>query len=165
MWYYFLMQLLGEQRAADTSSVLLWSCLQNAQRFLFGFSPRTTLLHFDRVVYWFAFLDASGEFFSENIFVHVYFLYNRLKENCLIKMFLNKCFLTWLLTWAFLVGTISSVCHTLLLFPCAYKTQHLLSVFQVYLPRFHSWVWGPVILPILSPQWHLMSILTCVRNI
>lgn len=65
--WYLLMQLLGEQRAADASSVLLWMCPQHHQSFSFGFSTSTMLLHFDSVVYWFAFLEVSGEiFFSEN---------------------------------------------------------------------------------------------------
>lgn len=102
LWYYFLMRLQGEQRAADTSSDLLWTCPQNRQGVFCGFSMSILLLHFDSVVYWFAFLKVSSDFFFwKYFFWHVYFTDS--KENCLIKMFLSKCFFTWVLTWAFSV--------------------------------------------------------------
>lgn len=94
------MQLLGEQRAADTSVVLLWTCPQSSQGFLFGFSLNTMRLDFDSVVYWFAFLEVSGEFFFLKIFLCMCILFfTDFTENCLIKIkqFLNKCFFTWLL--------------------------------------------------------------------
>ena len=79
-------------------------------------------------------------FFSENVFVLVYFPYNRLQRKLFNKDVSEQVFLHVSPHSSFRDGAVSSVCHAPLLFACAYKTRYLLSAFQDCLPRFHSWV-------------------------